>query len=556
MVAVAARAARAAEPDHAADALAVAICHANHAPLAAAVAVADDRARRRRGGRPPPRPRRARDRGRRRLPPRRLGRDAAPRARRRHAPSRCTPTSSCATTRSTLYGFATEEERDLFLMLIGVQSVGPKMALAVLSGGPPRELVSRAGRRRRRPAAGRAGHRQAHGRADRRRAAREGRRRARRAGGPRSPSRAATTRAAWPATACSSSASRPPRRRAARRGRERRHAPRSCSPAPCGGRGHEPRAHLRRVRARAHARAGGRRRRARPLAAAHGARRVRRPGPPARAARRVDRGRGGARRGARPRAARRPARAGQDVAGADPRRRARRARSCRPPGPALERKGDVAALLTALEPRCGLLRRRDPPPEPRAGGDVLSRRWRTGACRSPSARARGRRVVTLDLPPFTLVGATTRAGLLTYAAARPLRHPAPLRALRDRGPRRASSAAAPRSSASSLDDGGAWAIAARSRGTPRVANRLLKRVRDWAEVRGTGVVDDAAADAALALLEVDELGLDRLDREILADDLREVRRRPGRPLDARGRRQRGEPTRSRTSTSPTCSRRA
>ena len=66
-----------------------------------------------------------------------------------------------------------------------------------------------------------------------------------------------------------------------------------------------------------------------------------------------------------------------------------------------------------------------------------------------------------------------------------------------------------------LDDGGALRIAARSRGTPRVANRLLKRVRDWAEVRGTGVVDRAAADAALALLEVDELGLDRLDREIL-----------------------------------------
>jgi Holliday junction DNA helicase RuvB len=67
----------------------------------------------------------------------------------------------------------------------------------------------------------------------------------------------------------------------------------------------------------------------------------------------------------------------------------------------------------------------------------------------------------------------------------------------------------------SLDDGGAWAIATRSRGTPRVANRLLKRVRDWAEVRGSGVVDDAAADSALTLLEVDDLGLDRLDRDIL-----------------------------------------
>ena len=67
-----------------------------------------------------------------------------------------------------------------------------------------------------------------------------------------------------------------------------------------------------------------------------------------------------------------------------------------------------------------------------------------------------------------------------------------------------------------LEEGGAWAIASRSRGTPRVANRLLKRVRDWAEVRGSGVVDNASADAALTLLEVDELGLDRLDREILS----------------------------------------
>ena len=75
-----------------------------------------------------------------------------------------------------LYGFATEEERDLFLALIGVQSVGPKVALAVLSGGTPRELVAALVGRRRRPPAGRAGHRQAHGRADRRRAAREGRR--------------------------------------------------------------------------------------------------------------------------------------------------------------------------------------------------------------------------------------------------------------------------------------------------------------------------------------------------------------------------------------------
>jgi Holliday junction DNA helicase RuvB len=66
-----------------------------------------------------------------------------------------------------------------------------------------------------------------------------------------------------------------------------------------------------------------------------------------------------------------------------------------------------------------------------------------------------------------------------------------------------------------LDDDGALAIAARSRGTPRVANRLLRRVRDWAEVRGSGIVTADAANSALELLEVDELGCDRLDREIL-----------------------------------------
>ena len=84
-----------------------------------------------------------------------------------------------------------------------------------------------------------------------------------------------------------------------------------------------------------------------------------------------------------------------------------------------------------------------------------------------------------------------------------------------------------------LDEEGAATIAARSRGTPRVANRLLKRVRDYAEVRMGGVVSAGAAVEALEFLEVDALGLDRLDREILQCDLREVRGRPGRALDAR-----------------------
>jgi Holliday junction DNA helicase RuvB len=122
--------------------------------------------------------------------------------------------------------------------------------------------------------------------------------------------------------------------------------------------------------------------------------------------------------------------------------------------------------------------------------------------------------VTLDLPAFTLVGATTRAGLLTT----PLRDRFGIQHRLEAYGVEDLSRIVRRSAAIlgvALDDGGARTIAARSRGTPRVANRLLKRVRDWAEVRGSGVVDGPAADAALRLLEVDELGLDRLDREIL-----------------------------------------
>jgi Holliday junction DNA helicase RuvB len=126
----------------------------------------------------------------------------------------------------------------------------------------------------------------------------------------------------------------------------------------------------------------------------------------------------------------------------------------------------------------------------------------------------GASVVTLTLPEFTLIGATTRTGLLTTP-------------LRDRFGvthrlelyEPADLARIVRRSAGILsievDDEGAEAIAARSRGTPRVANRLLKRVRDFAEVRGAGSIDARVAREALDLLEVDEAGLDRLDREIL-----------------------------------------
>jgi Holliday junction DNA helicase RuvB len=182
-------------------------------------------------------------------------------------------------------------------------------------------------------------------------------------------------------------------------------------------------------------------------------------------------------------------------------------------GPALERKGDVAALLTALEPRSVFfvdeIHRLN-----RALEETFYPAMEDRRLPITIGQGAGAKVVTLDLPPFTLVGATTRAGLLST----PLRDRFGIQ-YRFEAYATEDLARIVRRSASilgvSLDEGGAWAIAARSRGTPRVANRLLKRVRDWAEVRGSGVVDDAAADAALALAEVDDLGLDRLDREIL-----------------------------------------
>jgi Holliday junction DNA helicase RuvB len=182
-------------------------------------------------------------------------------------------------------------------------------------------------------------------------------------------------------------------------------------------------------------------------------------------------------------------------------------------GPALERKGDIAALLTALEPGAVFfvdeIHRLN-----RALEETFYPAMEDGRLPITVGQGAGARVVTLDLPPFTLIGATTRAGLLSTP-------------LRDRfGIQHRLEPYAPddlarivRRSAAILDvridDGGALAIAARSRGTPRVANRLLRRVRDWAEVRGSGVVTDDAAAEALTLLEVDEQGLDRLDREIL-----------------------------------------
>jgi Holliday junction DNA helicase RuvB len=182
-------------------------------------------------------------------------------------------------------------------------------------------------------------------------------------------------------------------------------------------------------------------------------------------------------------------------------------------GPALERKADIASFLTALEPRAVFfvdeIHRL-----PRAVEETFYPAMEDRQLPITVGAGAGARVVTLDLPPFTLVGATTRAGLLTtplrdrFGIQHRLDHYAPAELAR----------IVTRSAAKLgvvIESAGARAIAERSRGTPRVANRLLKRVRDYAQVHGGGAIDAALAGSALDLLEVDHEGLDRLDREIL-----------------------------------------
>jgi Holliday junction DNA helicase RuvB len=182
-------------------------------------------------------------------------------------------------------------------------------------------------------------------------------------------------------------------------------------------------------------------------------------------------------------------------------------------GPALERKADVASFLTTLEPGSVFfvdeIHRLN-----RAIEETLYPAMEDRQLPVVLGQGAGARTVTLDLPPFTLVGATTRAGLLTtplrdrFGVSHRLEHydPADLVEIVER-------------SAGILgieiEPAGTSAIASRSRGTPRVANRLLRRVRDYAEVRGAGVVTDEIAEMALRMLEVDEAGLDRADRAIL-----------------------------------------
>jgi Holliday junction DNA helicase RuvB len=182
-------------------------------------------------------------------------------------------------------------------------------------------------------------------------------------------------------------------------------------------------------------------------------------------------------------------------------------------GPVVERAGDLAALLTNLQPR-DVLFIDEVHRLPTVVEEILYPAMEDFRLDLIIGQGPGARLVKLELPHFTLVGATTRAGLLSPA-------------LRDRfglmlrvdfySPedlaqitRRAAQVLGVE-----IEAEGAWEIARRARGTPRIANRLLKRVRDYAQVHGDGRINRQCADAALTLLEVDTLGLDRMDRQIL-----------------------------------------
>src|SRR3982075_2872899 len=182
-------------------------------------------------------------------------------------------------------------------------------------------------------------------------------------------------------------------------------------------------------------------------------------------------------------------------------------------GPVLERAGDLAAILTNLEPRGVVfideIHRLSPIVEEILYPALEDYQIDIMIGEGPAARS-----IKLDLPPFTLVGATTRAGMLTN----PLRDrfgivarlefytPEELTRIVGRSARLLDIA---------LEPDGALEIARRSRGTPRVANRLLRRVRDYAQVKSDGKIDLPTAQAALQMLEVDRYGFDEVDRKLL-----------------------------------------
>jgi Holliday junction DNA helicase RuvB len=182
-------------------------------------------------------------------------------------------------------------------------------------------------------------------------------------------------------------------------------------------------------------------------------------------------------------------------------------------GPVLERPGDLAAILTNLEPRDVLfideIHRLSPVVEEILYPALEDYQIDIMIGEGPAARS-----IKLDLPPFTLVGATTRAGMLTN----PLRDRFGIVSRLEFYSHDELTQIVQRSARLlkvSLEDEGAAEVSRRARGTPRVANRLLRRVRDYAEVKANGVVTKPVADAALKMLDVDALGLDLMDRKLL-----------------------------------------
>ena len=182
-------------------------------------------------------------------------------------------------------------------------------------------------------------------------------------------------------------------------------------------------------------------------------------------------------------------------------------------GPVLERAGDLAALLTNLEPHDVLfideIHRLSPVVEEILYPALEDYQLDIMIGEGPAARS-----VKIDLPPFTLVGATTRAGMLTN----PLRDRFGIVSRLEFYNHDDLAVIVGRSAALlqlDIDDTGAMEIARRSRGTPRIANRLLRRVRDYAEVKSSGKISAATADAALSMLDVDAQGLDVMDRKFL-----------------------------------------
>jgi holliday junction DNA helicase RuvB len=182
-------------------------------------------------------------------------------------------------------------------------------------------------------------------------------------------------------------------------------------------------------------------------------------------------------------------------------------------GPVLERAGDLAALLTNLEPNDVLfideIHRLSPVVEEILYPAMEDYRLDIMIGEGPSARS-----VRLELPPFTLVGATTRAGMLTNPLRDRFGIVARLEFYSPEELGRIVHRSAKLMEVPLVDDG-ALEIAKRSRGTPRIANRLLRRVRDYAQVKSDGTVSATIADAALKMLDVDQLGLDVMDRKLL-----------------------------------------